>query len=103
MRAPDRKPVTVEVEALIGVPLHIGAGYGADPEWSHGQWKGPNWIDSKVYDLNDPALAARIPFGVIDHVGRATYDGQVGWGLFEHATIGRHDPTGFKDVSSVAP
>ena len=26
-----------------------------------------------------------------------------GWGLFEHASMGRHDPTGFADWSSVAP
>ena len=102
MRSPDRKPMAVEIEALLGVALHIGAGYGADPEWSHGQWKGRNWIVSKVYDLADPALAARVPFGVIDHVGKATCDGQVGWGLSEHATIGRHDPSGFRDWS-VAP
>jgi hypothetical protein len=56
-----------------------------------------------VYDLSDPAIAGMIPFGVIDHVGRATCEGQEGWGLFEHATIGRHDPTGFTDFLSVAP
>ena len=27
----------------------------------------------------------------------------VGCGLFEHATVGRHDPTGFADFLSVAP
>ncbi len=99
MRTPDRKPVTVEVETLIGVALHIGAGYGADPEWSHGQWKGRNWVDSKVYDLTDPAISARIPFGVIDHVARATCDGRGRLG----AVRARHDrpprPTGFKDWS----
>ena len=42
-------------------------------------------------------------YGVIDHVGRATLDGAEGWGLFEHATIGRHDPSGFADYLSVAP
>ena len=26
-----------------------------------------------------------------------------GWGLFEHASLGRHDPTGFADWNSVAP
>lgn len=103
MRTTDRRSVDVEVESLLPVPLHIGAGYGADPDWSHGVWKGRDWIDSAVYDLTDPAVAGRIPFGVIDHVGRATCDGAEGWGLFEHATVGRHDPTGFKDFLSVAP
>jgi hypothetical protein len=102
LKGPDRRPLDVQIETLIGVALHIGAGYGADPEWSHGQWRGRDWIDSNVYDLTDPALAARVPFGVIDHVARATCDGAEGWGLFEHASVGRHDPSGFKDWSSVA-
>ena len=103
LRDQARKPVSVEVETLAGVALHIGAGYGGDPEWSHGQWKGRGWIDSAVYDLGDPEIAARVPFGVIDHVARASCDGAEGWGLFEHATVGRHDPTGFQDWLSVAP
>jgi hypothetical protein len=103
LRTADRRPLDVEVESLLPVALHIGAGYGGDPDWSHGVWKGRDWVDSAVYDLTDPAVAGRIPFGVIDHVGRATCEGAEGWGLFEHATVGRHDPTGFKDFLSVAP
>ncbi|MDA8047423.1 MAG: hypothetical protein M0Z30_19675 [Actinomycetota bacterium] len=103
MRSADRKPVVVEVEAATGVALHVGGGYGADPDWSHGVWRGRDWLDSATYDLTDPAVAGRAPFGVIDHIGRASCDGAEGWGLFEHASVGRHDPTGFKDFSSVAP
>ena len=58
---------------------------------------------ARVYDYTDPAVIGRDAFGVIDHVGRATLDGAEGWGLFEHATIGRHDPSGFADYLSVAP
>jgi hypothetical protein len=97
------KPVTIDVETLGSVALHIGAGYGGDPDWSHGQWRGPDFAEGRVYDLRDPVVAARIPFGVIDHVARASCDGAEGWGLFEHASIGRHDPTGFTDLASVAP
>jgi hypothetical protein len=32
---------------------------------------------------------------VIDHACRASCDEAPGWGIFEHATIGRHDPSGF--------
>jgi hypothetical protein len=103
MRTNDRRPVTLEVEAITGVALHLGSGYGADPGWSHGQWKGRDWVDFVDYDLTDPEVAGRVPFGVIDHVARATCDGAEGWGLFEHASVGRHDPTGFKDFTSVAP
>ncbi len=96
------RPVTVEVETLGHVALHVGAGYGADPDWSHGQWRGEGFVEGASYDLTDPAVAQRIPWGVIDHVARATCDGAEGWGLFEHASIGRHDPSGFADFSAVA-
>jgi hypothetical protein len=43
------------------------------------------------------------PFMLHDHVARASLDGAEGWGLFEHGSIGRHDPTGFADFTSVAP
>lgn len=99
----DRRPVVVTVETLGFVALAAGAGYGADPDWSHGRWMGRGWVDGAVYDYRDPAVAARVPYGVLDHVARATCDGAPGWGLFEHASIGRHDPSGFADYGSVAP
>ena len=98
------KGLELEVEMLGNVVLHVGAGYGGDPDWSHGQWKGRGWIEGASYDMTDPSVTGRIPFGVIDHVARAmTSDGVVGWGLFEHGTMGRHDPSGFADWGSVAP
>lgn len=103
MRTPDRKDLVMEVESLGYVALNIGAGYGGDPDWSHGQWRGRNWIEGAVYDLDDPMVNGRAPFSVIDHVGRAVIDGQEGWGLFEHGCFGRHDPSGFADFMSVAP
>jgi hypothetical protein len=39
---------------------------------------------------------------VIDHMARAVLDGEEGWGMFEHASIGRHDPSGFADFGAVA-
>ena len=97
---PDGSPLTIEVEPSVFVPLHIGCGYGGDSDWLHGQWQGEGWADSAVYDLTDPAVAARIPWGVVDHVARATCGDAVGWGLFEHGSIGRHDPSGFTDFTS---
>jgi hypothetical protein len=98
-----RKPLTVDVETRGFLALHVGAGYGGDPDWCHGQWKGLGWVEGAVYDLNDPAVAGRIPYGVIDHVARVTCAGAEGFGIFEHASIGRHDPSGFADLGSVAP
>jgi hypothetical protein len=101
--AQDGSPVVLEVETLTSVALNVGAGYSGDPDWSHGQWKGEGFAEGAVYDLTDPAVAGRMPYSVIDHVARATCDGSLGWGLFEHASFGRHDPTGFADWGSVAP
>lgn len=100
---PDGSPLVVEIESRGYVALAAGCGYGADPQWTHGQWKGRDWVEGAVYDLNDPANAAATSFGMLDHVGHATVNGQDGYGLFEHASIGRHDPSGFTDFMSVAP
>lgn len=100
---PDGAPLVVEVETKTFVPLHVGCGYGGDPEWLHGQWRGPAWAEGACYDVTDPEVVARVPWGVVDHVARATCGDAVGWGLFEHGTIGRHDPSGFADLGSVAP
>jgi hypothetical protein len=99
----EGKPLALEVTTGTSIALHVGAGYGGDPDWTHGRWQGGNWSSSSVYDLTDPALKARIPYGVIDHVARASCDEAEGWGLLEHASIGRHDPSGFTGWDSVAP
>lgn len=103
LTTPDGKPLDLEITVGTGVPLHVGCGYGGDPDWLHGQWKGRDWSLSTRYDLTDPTIAPRIPYGVIDHVARARLGTATGWGLFEHATLGRHDPTGFPDWGAVAP
>lgn len=99
---------TLEIESLGFVALNCGAGYGADPDWNHGRWMGREYATGLRVDLSDPMVAGRIPFGVVDHVGRATLkrNGQApveGWGLYEHASIGAHSPSNFADFGSVAP
>ncbi len=101
-----RRPVTVEVKTLGYIPLHIGAGYGGDTSWTHGSWRGERWVEEEVYDYDDPKVAERVPFGVIDHVAAATFTGSDGIrvrgsGVFEHGSIGRHDPSGFHDFADV--
>ncbi len=96
----EGEPVVIEVETRTHVVLHLGGGYGGDPQWIHGQWKGENFAERVSYDLSDPALAGMIPFGVIDHCARARCNGETGHGLFEHGTFGRHDPSGFIDWSN---
>jgi hypothetical protein len=99
----DGKTLTLDVEPIVGIALNIGCGYGADPDWTHGLWKGEQWVESSVYDLTDPAVSGRAAFSITDYVARATFDGQTGWGIFEHGALGRHDPSGFADFMSVAP
>lgn len=100
---PDGSPVIIEVETLGFVALNAGPGYGGDAGWAHGSWQGTDWVERFEADLTDPAVAAMIPFGVVDHVARATYAGGEGWGMFELGTFGRHDPSNFEDYGSVAP
>lgn len=100
---PEGTPLVIEVESLLGVPIHVGGGYGGDSDWSHGVWRGAGFTERVTYDLTDPAVAGRVMFGVTDHVARAVADGAEGWGLFEHGALGRHDPSGFADWFDVAP
>ncbi len=99
--------LVMEVESLGFVPLNCGSGYSGDAVWNHGTWKGRGWVDRVDVDLTDPGVLGMATFGVIDHVGRFTLRGaageSVGYGLFEHGSFGRHDPSGFADFGSVAP
>jgi hypothetical protein len=99
----DGKVSTLDIEPLARIPLNIGVGYGGDPEWTHGTWKGEEWVEGSQYDHTDPALAGRAFFAIADAIARVTFDGHVGWGIFEHGCIGPHLPSGFTDFSSVAP
>ncbi|MEW2164974.1 hypothetical protein AB0912_18580 [Streptomyces sp. NPDC007084] len=99
----DRKPLELGVEVLCSSPLAVGAGYPPADDWQHGTWRGRGWTDRRVYDLADPAAHPLAGYGVTDHAARFTLDGQVGHGIFEHGSFGRHDPSGFTGFDSVAP
>lgn len=97
------KPLELGVEILTSSPLAVGAGYPPAEDWQHGTWQGHGWTDRRAYDLSDPAAHPRAAYGVIDHAARFTLDGQVGLGIFEHGSFGRHDPSGFTGFDSMAP
>jgi hypothetical protein len=108
-----RKPVELEAEILTSSPLALGAGHPPCPaldftrggetplDWQHGTWRGAGWTDRRTYDLTEPHPGAA--YGVTDHAARFRLDGQVGYGIFEHGSFGRHDPSGFTGSDSVAP
>ncbi|MFL4902908.1 hypothetical protein ACJ6WF_06930 [Streptomyces sp. MMS24-I2-30] len=100
-----REPRPLDVEVLTSSPLAIGAGYPPADDWQHGTWRGRGWTDSRTYDLADPPAppSSRAAFGVVDHSARFRFDGRVGYGIFEHGSFGRHDPSGFTGFDSVAP
>ena len=93
----DGKVSTLDIDPIMNIPLNVGCGYGMDPEWTHGQWKGESWVEGSVYDHSDPALAGRAAYSIADHLARVTFDGHEGWGIFEHGCIGPHLPSGFTD------
>lgn len=101
----DRRhdPLVIEVESLGHVVMSAGPGYNGDPDWTHGTWRGAASVERVDFDLDDPAVTGRAAFGIVDHAARATCAGAEGWGLFEHASIGRHAPSGFDGFESVAP
>ena len=47
----EGKKSTLEIEPLIGISLNVGCGYGADPDWTHGLWKGDGWVEGSVVRL----------------------------------------------------
>ncbi|NLA34590.1 MAG: hypothetical protein GX868_02760 [Actinobacteria bacterium] len=108
LRDRDGSPMTMVAESLGHIALNAGPGYGGDPDWGHGQWRGRNWVSGVEVNVTDPEVVGRHAFGVNDHVGRAVLteaDGTTheGWGLLEHGCIGAHAPSGFADFFSVAP
>ncbi|MGW0045315.1 hypothetical protein [Rhodococcus sp. NPDC003348] len=103
LTTPSGEPLVVDIENLGFISLSHGAGYGGDPDWTHGEWRGENWSSATTFDTTSPEFLGRLPYSTIDHVAKATIDGRVGWGMFEHAVMGRHDPSGFVGWVDMAP
>ncbi len=106
LTTPAGETLRLDVTSLLATPLHVGGGYGGDPDWTHGQWKGEGFTERVTYSLDDEQVMGRFMFGCVDHVGRAVLtdasgSSYEGWGLFEHFAIGRHDPSGFTDFFDV--
>ncbi|BBX05212.1 hypothetical protein MAIC_00150 [Mycolicibacterium aichiense] len=106
MMTRDGSRLQLDVESKLFAPIAFGSGYGGDSTWAHGTWKGGPSAERVSYDMTDPEVLARAPFSLIDHVGRAVCtepDGSThqGAGLFEHAVIGPHHPSGLHDWTDV--
>ena len=105
---PTAPTVEVELESLLPLAIHVGGGYGGDSDWAHGQWRGEGWSERVTYDMTDPQVAGRVPFGLTDNVGRATWR-EAGrsrrWAGASTSTAssGCTEPTGFDDWFTNAP
>lgn len=98
------KELTLDIEPMGPMPLSVGLGYGPDDDgWNHGRWMGESWTQRVDHDLDSESVQQRVAWSMIDHAAKATLDGQVGYGIFEHMALGRHDPSGFADLFAVAP
>ena len=98
------RELTLEIEPMGPMPLSVGLGYGPDDDgWNHGRWMGESWTQRVDHDLDSESVQQRVAWSMIDHAAKATLDGQVGYGIFEHMALGRHDPSGFADLMAVAP
>ena len=78
----------IEVQSILPNYLALGTGYGLEPDvWNHGMYHGPETVvEGKLYQV--PEIQTIGAYAVVDHSARFTYDGHVGYGLYEHAFSG---------------
>lgn len=83
-----------------------GLGYG-NPEWTHGGYKGENVVGLEVIRQDDIKSCAPPHLHIQAFVdAKLTLpDGQTreGFGILEQMIIGKHAPSGFKDILDMAP
>ena len=91
----------IEINAkACGPRFHCkGIGY-QHPEWGHGFWKGEEAVGYEVWDLNE-INPEDYSFFHIHQIIKATMNDSEGYGTLENLVVGRHDPSGFKDLFDV--
>ena len=90
-----RAPVTIALEPFLTFQMR-GLGY-LDPEWGHGQWKGPEVIDGVTWTLAD--LDPMDPRHLhVQQLCRARCGSDEGLGVLEQLVIGPHAPSGFTSI-----
>ena len=100
---PEGKPLVLEVESRLAVPLHVGGGYGGDPDWTHGVVEGRGLRRARHLRHGRRRRAGPLHVRLRRPRRPRDLDGAEGCGLFEHFCIGRHDPSGFADFFTLAP
>jgi hypothetical protein len=95
LRFPESQ-VTIECTPLLANFVSVGTGYGIDADWRHGMYQGPEpVVQGLVLEAAEHQGLAQ--YGIVDHVGRFTYQGHTGFGLYEHGFFGPFRRYGMTD------
>jgi len=90
--AHGQKRAEIEVETQLPFPLLLGSGYGLEPDWKHGMYQGELVVQGQHVPPADPSYST---WALTEYAAEFTYDGQVGYGMFECAVMGPHRQYGF--------
>lgn len=95
-------PIVITGTPLLANFLCVGTGYGLDADWRHGMYQGPEpVVQGMVLKVDDIKGIAQ--YAVVDQVARFEYDGNIGYGLYEHGFFGPFNRYGLTDGAAVAP
>jgi hypothetical protein len=76
----------VECTPLTFCCIAVGTGYGMEADWGHGMYQGKLVVQG--LDRKHDEIVKLGQYGVVDHVARFEYAGNVGYGLYEHGYFG---------------
>ena len=91
------EPITMNNDYSVDIditPRHVmpyagdcsGGGYAGVKGFTHGLWKGPQWQDGEVWNVEDPAVANEV-HGLDDTVMEVRWGNKVGYGIMENMVI----------------
>lgn len=94
--------IELDCQPLLTHYLSVGTGYGMDTDWRHGMYQGPEEVvQGLVLRVDD--IKGRAQYGVVDQSARFSYDGNIGYGLFESGFFGPFPRYGMTDGIMGAP
>ena len=104
IRFPDAPggEIVLEAEPIVTNFVSVGTGYGLDEDWRHGMWQGDELIVQGLSWKIDE-ISSLAQYGIVDSVGRFEYDGNVGYGLYEHGFFGPFPKLELHDRGDVHP
>ena len=94
--------LVLTAEPMVTNFVSVGTGYGIDEDWRHGMWQGPELVVQGLSWKVDE-VSGLAQYGIVDSVGRFEYDGNVGYGLYEHGFFGPFPKLDLHDRGDVHP